>query len=437
MSNTNLCEASRLIQRRPDNSVRFTTVRLFDLFSVIEASVLYERIYTLPALLKETDEALGLRTVLIEAGIVHELNPLDSHAEIARYVINCLAAIQQPVKVAGGSDVIGKPIEFDSVRKEIAEFLVQTTNATLTSNELDTTIALLARSYQDRGWSPPSIFDTSGRDRVSVGRVTEVLDATSLDSFGRELIGWIEYSGSGAYEFCASVMRDMYYIATAEHFRLPYWPQSTRIQFARKFPNYFDADVRSQLHRKLATEMKQSVEEVSKAWGISLHAIPPFSAIVLDSSRSIEDIPNQILVLREKYAQFRERMAALDQTKAEAKSMHELLTLTMKQKQLIDLLGANLSKQDGIFAEKMIRFIPDLIRPAMSPLDPTKYGAALLLQPIEWIVDAIRQRPISMLLSAKSKVLKMKDYNSLVTKLFGVNLRERDWQELAEVIGVT
>ena len=52
-------------------------------------------------------------------------------------------------------------------------------------------------------------------------------------------------------------------------------------------------------------------------------------------------------------------------------------------------------------------------------MDPTKYSANLLLQPVEWILSWCQKRPVAMFLDVSGRVAKMPDYKDLVAKVFG------------------
>jgi hypothetical protein len=228
----------------------------------------------------------------------------------------------------------------------------------------------------------------------------------------------MDYAHSGAYEYCTSILRDMYYIYAAEYKRVPYWPQTTRIEFAKNFPNYLERGVRSKLYHRLATELGTAVRNIEEVFGEKIMFIPPFSAIVLDRCKSVSEVPEAILEIRKDFMWLREDMKNLENEMQEAKSFRKMQKVANKQKKLSEAIAGQFGRSNYINIEKGIKFIPELMKPALSPMDPTKYSAMLLLQPIEWIMEAVRNRPVAYFFELKAKVDSISGYSGLVRKLF-------------------
>jgi hypothetical protein len=83
---------------------------------------------------------------------------------------------------------------------------------------------------------------------------------------------------------------------------------------------------------------------------------------------------------------------------------------------MLDALGKRFEQRNRVGVEKAIKFIPDLIKAAINPTNPTSYGANLILQPIEWLTNAIQNRPLMMYFDLKSKVDAIRDYGGLIAK---------------------
>lgn len=405
VSNTLVCEASRLLAqsaqhlagRQPfednDEDEPGIAFRLLDLFSAIEATVLYDRLCTLPARLTLSGERLELRDQLIATGVLFELDLAEDHERIAQLIVEGLAQINNPVVFERGKT---RPIDYDgSVRASIETF------------------------FEANGY--PNIFD-GNRFSLHGGNCTEILEAQNFNQFGRHLIRWIDYFYSGSYEFCTSVLRDMYYIYAAECRQLAYWPETTRVEFARKFPNFMERGARTKLYSKFAKELGASLRQVRDVFDKSIMFIPPFSALVLDRSESIRDIPDQILKIRHEFMWLRHDMQALDTEMREADTFGKMQQVARKQKRLSDIIGEQFAKKDSVWIDRGLKYIPELVGPALSPGDPSKYGSALLLQPVEWLIDAFRRRPVAMFFDAKKKVESIHDYQSLVSRVFKTDI---------------
>jgi hypothetical protein len=405
VSNTLICEASRLreeVSRSPglfdeeDDHAR----RLFDLFSTIECAVLYERIYTLPARLEIEGEELDLRDQLLASGVLRELDLCDDHQQIARLIVEGLAHIKDSVTVQGD-----RPIDYDSeVRATIENFLTRS----------DT-----ARQQVPHGSPSLNVLDT----------IDEGLDFVlhrgnrSFEEFGRDLIKAIQYQSSGTLEGGTSILRDMFYIYAAEYKGLPYWPNTARVDFARDFPNFMDKGARLKLYVRFAKELGTNLESIKQVFDAKIVFIPPFSAIVLDRSTSPSDIASETLKLRHEFMWLRRDMEELDREMLEADTFGKMQRVARKQMRLSETIGEQFQRSNSIWVERAFKYIPEMVKPALSPCDPTKYGPGLLLQPIEWLMDAFRRRPIAMFFEAKAKLDSISRYQTLIAKVFKTDMR--------------
>ena len=103
ISNTSVCEVSRLLLDRgssPSSSgsydaCRKDQMRMFDLFSLIEAAILHERLYTLPFRPPRDLPDLSLRNDLLSGGVLHELNPQRDYPRIAKSIQHSLEDLIQ------------------------------------------------------------------------------------------------------------------------------------------------------------------------------------------------------------------------------------------------------------------------------------------------------------------------------------------------------
>jgi hypothetical protein len=102
-----------------------------------------------------------------------------------------------------------------------------------------------------------------------------------------------------------------------------------------------------------------------------------------------------------------------------ATSLAQRSALQQKRSELLAQVSKGFERAGSVRFQNIIRYIPELIRPALNPVDPTKYSASLVLQPVEWILNWWRKRPVAMFLDVSSHVAKMHDYKDLVAKVFG------------------
>ena len=408
ISNTLVCEVSRMLNQEDNEDINYSrryrrhhrsrnsNKNITDLLSLIEAVVLHDRVYTLPAKITSDAERLVFRRKLIEFGVLEELDTSKSHEKIGNLIIDNLANIKDPVRVAGSASAMDTIIDFESsIKTQIEGYL-------LLSEEIE-------------GHSEPQLND--GYDYFDGD--TRIISQSSFDSMARQLIGWIEYHYSGAYENCTSVLRDMYYIYSSEYFLLSYWPDSSRINFARQFPNYLDNNqsLRKQLYEKLAQSLKTTINDVFDDLKEEVVYIPPFSALVLDRSSSTNDIIDNTLNLRDEYTKLRKQFINLENERLAAVSIRQRKEIRKRQRMLLENAASVFDRPHKLSLEGIVRYIPELAKPVTSPLDPTKYSANLILQPVEWIGNWWRNRKISMIFHLADRVAEVKGYENLLQKV--------------------
>jgi hypothetical protein len=414
-----ICEVSRLLAEDTDDPDEQDWsnndkkgMRVADLLSLIEAVTLHDTLYTLPAKIDTETENLNLHSELMMRGIVQELDTSSVHELLAKSILTALSQIKSPVRVAGSASDIGTPIDFPSqIRHDIAEFLLISDNPTHENRS-----PTLQSSEEVRG-SPR--LDDSYDFFEEGGGSSMALYASSLEECGRALIGWIEYHYSGAYEHCTSILRDMYYVLAAETFELPYWPQTARRHFTAQFPNYFEKKTLLQLYSQLAKEFKSTVTDVYDDHKEELAFVPPFASLVLSRSGSPQEIVMRTLEVRDEYADLRHRLSDLQAERIEARTIAARLKLRKRQRYLLNEVASAFDRPSVINLEGVIRYVPQVIKPAIKPADPTSYSADLLILPVKQLINWWRRRPISKFFVLADKLKNTEDYPSLIKRVFG------------------
>jgi len=429
VSNTMVCEVSRLLQptalEGPHSWMgrRRKDVQVSDLLSLTEAIVLHDTLYTLPGRLDGDSDQLVLRNALIAEGILIELDTRAAHRPIAEMVVTGLKAIRDPVAVAGSAATIGKPIEFSSkMQQDIEEFLL-----ILDADELKRRTQernQTAQQYGGRAHMPP-LLDDSNDYFGEGGGSAQPLAARDWEECGRSLIGWIHYHGSGAYEHCTSILRDMYYIFASEHFQLPYWPDITRTEFSRRFPNFFDKASYVQIYKRLAEGFQTTITDVYDDQAAAVAYIPPFAALALERSQTAEELLIRILELRQEYSKLRQSLAELEGERREAQSINDRLKYRRHQRALLNEIASAFDRPSRISLEGIIRYVPNVLNPVLKPGDPTKYSADLFMLPLKALLAWWTRRPIAMLFDLADKLQEIKRYEELASKVFGEDLELR------------
>ncbi len=210
ISNTLVCEVSRLVIEDPANIEPWTAYRegteawrLYDLMSLIEAVTLHENIFTLPARLSSDVDDLELRKALIRSEVLIELDTKPFHKAVGNAIVRSLEQVKDPVRVIGMTKDSSESIAFEGETKsEVQDFLLLSSQVKSDSQTTSPEFKPLAT-----GLSLNDSYDYYGPNRSS----HDILSASSFQKMGKSLIGWIESNGSGAYDHCTSILRDMYY----------------------------------------------------------------------------------------------------------------------------------------------------------------------------------------------------------------------------------
>jgi len=391
--------------------------------SLIEAVTLHENIFTLPARLSSDVDDLELRKALIRSEVLIELDTKPFHKAVGNAIVRSLEQVKDPVRVIGMTKDSSESIAFEGETKsEVQDFLLLSSQVKSDSQTTSPEFKPLAT-----GLSLNDSYDYYGPNRSS----HDILSASSFQKMGKSLIGWIESNGSGAYDHCTSILRDMYYIFVSERLSIPYWPQFSRIEFSKQFPNYFGKKFRSQLFSRIAKSLSSTVAEISKEWDEKVTFIPPFSALVFHRSSGPRDLVEQVLNVRDEFSKLRKSISGLEEDRRNARSIGERKKLRLHQEKLLETAAKGFDNPTTIKLQSVLRYIPEVIKPAVAPTDPTKYGADLLLKPVELILDWWQRRPVAKIFDLGKKINKIEEYQSLINKVFGNRYRNRpayDWK---------
>jgi hypothetical protein len=427
LSNTTVCEASRLLLPVPDPDslwhvtggldsleVFYGGFRVFDLMSLIDSAVLHERIYYLPASLPDDVPTLELRNRLIETGALTSLPRANDYDLIGQALLASLSTASGLRKAPRGPGK-GIPLSFEDFRPRLIKALELTT---VTDQTMD---------------GKPGHYDDGGEDDIGYeeaeGRYIEEGMATSksesFDEAARKLIGSMDYGSSGGYEDSVNMLRVMYYVFASEHYSLPYLASANHLRTQQKFPNYFSPSVREKLYRQLAAALQTTVNTVAQEFDRAMFFIPPFSALVLDRSATPAEIPSEILALRAEYSDFRRKMSEIERDRLAARSLNDR-TKALRQ---IERLGKEVARPfdepSRAKLEPALRYIPDAAELAANPTNPAGWAKVLLGLPTEALVSWYRRRPVAKLVRTGRAIGALPGYESLLQKHFGEELTSR------------
>jgi hypothetical protein len=395
LTNTTVCEASRfLLKADKDYDPEADGLRVFDLVSLIDAVILHERIFYLPASLPDDVGGLEFRNCLVESDILAPLPKGEGHDLVGQALLASLSTTDGFHKVTDSwGEKEGTPLSFENFRQRLTDEL----------------------SESDIGPSPWDLcrvdenYDTS---RIGAG-------AKSFDEAAQDLIGWLDYSSSGAYEESSNSFRAMYYTFASEHYHLPYLASASVAAGQQRFPNYFHPSVVEKIYQQLASGLQGTWNKVAQEFDGPIVSIPPFSALVLDRAATPAGIASEMLALRSEYSDFRRKMCELERARLEARSLNDRLKVLRQIERLGKEVTRPFDQPSQMKLETALRYIPDAAELATNPTNPAGWARVLLGLPTEALISWYRRRPVAKLVRTARTIKAMPDYDRLLTKHFG------------------
>ncbi|BAZ25551.1 hypothetical protein NIES4073_64570 [Kalymmatonema gypsitolerans NIES-4073] len=427
IGHTTICEAARLISNTNpevsgihikfsnENSQPIRFLRFLELCSLVEAVVLHDTLYTLPAELPTDVDELNLRKRLIYAGIVREY----TSARLSEEIIPALT-----------------------------EWIVK--NAKLPHPDEDITrIKLILTKMIDRSASRQLINQTSldnlsqkiygvndtGEISRPLERVSDLFEAESelaqkfqsgillgsnsvLNDIGEQIginIGDLHH---GSYETALPILRTVMYWQVADKIRLPWYPDVMRVPTMITLSRRLKSSLADDVYRVVAQAFETSVQDLIVDDLPYEVGIPPFAALLLSRCSKPEDVIDQILILRDEFTDFRYNFNELEKQRRNAKTIKERKEIRLHITNLFKAVASKYDKQDQSIFENVIGYTPEVIDLLQAPLDPEKYTGDLLNKPYEWIRDWWCSRPVSRLFSITKKLEKLDLYGQLVPRIF-------------------
>ncbi len=382
VSNTTLCEASRVLtwQSRSHTSLAaVTAVRILDLLSLIDASVLYDRLYTLPGKLSSDSDLLALRLTLIECGAVEQFATAEARDLAAQALLGMLSTEKKLGKMPS--------TYVDELQRRASRVLAPGSEE-------------LAYEGTDLGF-----------DGMQLG-------VNSFTELARRIMGRISDGETGRYQF-RDPARALCYALVAEKLPLPFWPSVYYRPMLAEFPNYFSRSVRTAIYRRLSDTLQSTVDALASEFeGIDAY-IPPFSALVLQRAHRPEDIPVAMLDLRQEYAGFRRKMAELEFERASAQSIASRSKTLGHIESLCREVCRPFDSPTPMQLKGSLKYVPDIVELATAPANPATWTRVLLEKPAEWLVTWYRRRPVVKLVKTAKEVAALSSYNDLLEKHFG------------------
>ena len=173
-----------------------------------------------------------------------------------------------------------------------------------------------------------------------------------------------------------------------------------------------------------------SRDEFLSEWTLDAQLpIPPITALVLNRSSSLEQIPERLLEIRDEFAKYRHRFREFKSEVQSAETLKERRALEKKFKSL--LTEASGPDAELISMSEVLNLAEKSVRAAANPLAPQSYSTDLLRQPIEWVRRWWLRRPLAVLFRLDGKLPKLAEYRDMVERLWGKRFEDQLMDEFA------
>lgn len=358
---------------------RLTVPNFLDFSSLCEAAVVLDRLDAI----ESTDEltTLPLAMALRDRGLLRELRPRADPADVRRVVLRLPPSLARQVLLAG-----------DGV-------------------------------------------DLRDQDAVSaVGAVKPIDYERGVDSLLAQLDEVVAYPSVGPMSDPRTrIRRSVGYLLAAAADGLDYFPDFDRVPFVAAFTRQLYRSLPMQLYERVADALGAQLadrDELIAEWTLSIDVpIPPVTALVLGRSRSLDEVPDRLLEVRDEFERFREHFAAFKRELHAADTLKERRRLKRRYSEL--LAAASGPDHELVSATEVLNLAEKAVAAATGPLAATSYSATLVAQPVEWLRRWWLRRPLAVLFRLDGKLPRISEYRRLIERLWGAELSDELLREYA------
>ena len=265
-------------------------------------------------------------------------------------------------------------------------------------------------------------LDAGGHEHAvdATGAVTGLDYTTGLNN----LLTQVDALGGYASSRNSPVKERMYrgngYLIVAAAHGLDYFPDFDRVPFVAGTLQKTYRSLPRQLYDKVTESLDEPLNggDLVAEWAaMSTIPIPPISALVLSRASSLDDVPEQLLRVRDEFRRYRRYFGDFKAALRTADTIRERRKLLAKYQAL--LAEASGPEREIVSLTEMLNLTEKAVKAAAGPALPTSYGAALVTQPADWIRRWWQRRPLAILFRLDSKLPRLPEYRQLVGKLWG------------------
>ncbi|MFF1916457.1 hypothetical protein ACFVYE_33785 [Streptomyces sp. NPDC058239] len=379
-----------------------TEERLIHLSTLLDAILLYDRVYVLDSGKPADEASLTLRRVLFERGI---LNPLDTRTlalsvsdELTQFLADVTADRELELGWHASPDYVG-----ESVRATLAH------EQHHGSDERRTFLGALRGELEGSPIHGRGLF----------GHEDE-LRADPVGTLGFELLEEIGRFHSGGLIGGVSHLRTFVYWRTAAHLGLPFIPSLRRLPTYHLLTNHIRNSVQERVYSAVGEAFHCSVSEVYENERPLPLYLPPALSLFLDHLRSNGNIAGAIDDLRRSHRKLRRDLASFQHALGGSATLRDARDA---RRRLADALTALRAEANGApphgAIDQVLDIVPDAVRAAANPLDVSGYSDTLIRRPAEWIRSWWVRRPIRSAFALSDQLLGLSQYDQLLEAATG------------------
>jgi hypothetical protein len=235
----------------------------------------------------------------------------------------------------------------------------------------------------------------------------------------------IRYNESGSYATSLTTLRSFIYWQAADRTRLPWYPDVLRVPLMVTLNQRLKFSLSDQVYGVVSQAFSTTVAELLNEDLPYEAVIPPLGTLIFSRCSKREDVIEELLTLRDEFADFRRKFREIEQQRHNAKSIKELQDIRAHTTNLLNAVASKYHEPDQSIFETSLGYAPDVINVLANPLDPSRYKSELLKKSYEWIRDWWC-RPASRLFSVTQKFQSLKLYGQLIPNVFGFEITSDD-----------
>ncbi len=218
------------------------------------------------------------------------------------------------------------------------------------------------------------------------------------------------------------LFRTVVYLCSADYDKLTFYPDFVRIPYVSSCVKRLYSNLSREVYEHIAAAFDVRVEEILKDIPGTYLTLPPFLYIILEKVVDGINFFDALLNIRSEFEIMRHRLNEIDSRIRNAHTLAEKRKELKKKKELLAAVTRKYGSEQGSRIKEFLSFARNMVRPLITPKDPSAYNKSLLQKPYEWIRDWWLSRPVTHLLDAVQRLEQLPGVLNLLHKGFGYKI---------------